>query len=516
MTLVGLGRAGRRTSPAARRPAAGREVRRPRHRRGRGLPHLARRPRAVAPTVAALRSHAAEVVDGELARLDQRLPDLDEADARRGAAAPCTGSSRSCCTPRPCGSRSCAGTARAADYAAALRELFDLDPATPPPRRVAAARAGRYAVSAPAAAPATLRLGTRRSALATTQSTWVADLPARARATTVELVEIVTEGDTSTAPLAHRRHRRLRRRPAPGAARRRGRPRRALAQGPARPLPSPASSSPPCPSARTRATCWSPATGCTLGELPARCRRRHRLARAAPPSSRALGLGLVVQGHPRQRRHPHRAGHRRRRSTPSCWPAPAWPGSAALDEVTEVLDPLQMLPAPGQGALAVECRADDDATAPSLAALDDPDTRACVTAERALLAALEAGCSAPVGALAEVVEGEDGLELSLRAVRRRRRRLVRPAPLARRRSVDDAEALGPPARRRAARGRRRPAARSRGAPAGTTDAAGDGPASHVPEAPPPDPAGATGADPLAALDSSTDRIPEHDSTERAL
>jgi hydroxymethylbilane synthase len=51
-----------------------------------------------------------------------------------------------------------------------------------------------------------------------------------------------------------------------------------------------------------------------------------------------------------------------------------------------------------------------------VASLDDPDTRACTTAERALLAELEAGCSAPVGALAEVVEGVYGAELSLRAV----------------------------------------------------------------------------------------------------
>ena len=51
-----------------------------------------------------------------------------------------------------------------------------------------------------------------------------------------------------------------------------------------------------------------------------------------------------------------------------------------------------------------------------VAVLDDHDTRACTTAERALLAELEAGCSAPVGALAEVVEGFDGPELSLRAV----------------------------------------------------------------------------------------------------
>ncbi|MDQ6649217.1 MAG: hydroxymethylbilane synthase [Actinomycetota bacterium] len=87
-----------------------------------------------------------------------------------------------------------------------------------------------------------------------------------------------------------------------------------------------------------------------------------------------------------------------------------------LDEVTESIDPIQMLPAPGQGALAIECRVEDTELVGLLAALDDPDSRAAVTAERSLLAALEAGCTAPVGALAEVVEGDDGAELSLRAV----------------------------------------------------------------------------------------------------
>ncbi len=87
-----------------------------------------------------------------------------------------------------------------------------------------------------------------------------------------------------------------------------------------------------------------------------------------------------------------------------------------LDEVTEVLDPLQMLPAPAQGALAIECRADDDELLALLVALDDPDTRAAVDAERALLSALEAGCTAPVGAMAEVAEGDDGSELFLRGL----------------------------------------------------------------------------------------------------
>jgi hydroxymethylbilane synthase len=87
-----------------------------------------------------------------------------------------------------------------------------------------------------------------------------------------------------------------------------------------------------------------------------------------------------------------------------------------LDEVTETLDPLLMLPAPGQGALAVECRGSDAAMIEGLSALDDASTRCAVTAERSLLAALEAGCTAPVGALAEIASGDACEELWLRAV----------------------------------------------------------------------------------------------------
>ena len=83
-----------------------------------------------------------------------------------------------------------------------------------------------------------------------------------------------------------------------------------------------------------------------------------------------------------------------------------------LDAVTEAIGTDLMLPAPGQGALAVECRSADadvdTALLDALRALDDAATRAAVTAERSLLATLEAGCSAPVGAYATVTgEGED-------------------------------------------------------------------------------------------------------------
>ena len=83
-------------------------------------------------------------------------------------------------------------------------------------------------------------------------------------------------------------------------------------------------------------------------------------------------------------------------------------------EITETLDPMLMLPAPAQGALAVECRADDTDLIELLSALDHAPTRAAVLAERSMLATLEAGCSAPVAAHAEIAEGDDGDEIYLR------------------------------------------------------------------------------------------------------
>jgi hydroxymethylbilane synthase len=86
-----------------------------------------------------------------------------------------------------------------------------------------------------------------------------------------------------------------------------------------------------------------------------------------------------------------------------------------LDAATDLLDPAIMSPAPGQGALAVEARAADVADAGSplalaLAAVDHAPTRLAVTAERALLARLEAGCAAPVGAHARILDGALALD----------------------------------------------------------------------------------------------------------
>ena len=80
------------------------------------------------------------------------------------------------------------------------------------------------------------------------------------------------------------------------------------------------------------------------------------------------------------------------------------------DHIAERVDPSVVLPQVGQGALAVECRADDDGTRELLARVDDAEVRAAVTAERAYLAELGGGCNLPCGALAEA-DGDGRLRL---------------------------------------------------------------------------------------------------------
>lgn len=75
------------------------------------------------------------------------------------------------------------------------------------------------------------------------------------------------------------------------------------------------------------------------------------------------------------------------------------------EKITEILHTSIMLPAVGQGALGIETREDDGETSRLAAALDDKDTRACVTAERTLLRELEGGCQIPLGAWARLGAG---------------------------------------------------------------------------------------------------------------
>lgn len=259
-----------------------------------------------------------------------------------------------------------------------------------------------------------VRLGTRASALARTQSAIVAAALTAATGLETELVPIRTEGDVSREPLAQ----------IGGTGVFVSALRDALLRGE---VDIAVHSLKDLPTADPEGIALAAVPlredprdvvvardGLTLGELPAGA----RIGTGAPrrvAQIEALGLGVElvgVRGNVGTRIAKVAAGE-----LDAVLLARA--GLARLgrvDEATEVLDPLQMLPAAGQGALAVECRADAELLEVLRGALDHPSTRACVEAERALLAELEAGCSAPVGALAEVAEGELGDELWIRAV----------------------------------------------------------------------------------------------------
>ncbi len=257
-----------------------------------------------------------------------------------------------------------------------------------------------------------LRLGTRSSALALTQSGQVADA-LRRLGHEVELVHVTTRGDVSSAAIEQ----------IGGTGVFVTALRDALLRGEVdlavhsyKDLPTaPAdelciAAVPPRQDARDVLVARN---GLTLGELPA----GSRIGTGSPRRTaqlRALGLGLEivpVRGNVDTRLRKVAEGE-------LDGVVLARAGLARLGrlgEVTEALDPLQVLPAPAQGALAVECRAGTPLVA-QLAALDHADSRITVAAERGLLAALEAGCTAPVGAMAEVALGDDGDEVFLRGL----------------------------------------------------------------------------------------------------
>ena len=260
-----------------------------------------------------------------------------------------------------------------------------------------------------------LRLGTRRSVLATTQSQIVADALTAATGRDVELVEVTTLGDISPEHLTA----------IGGTGVFVTALRQALIEGSIdlavhslKDLPTaeePGLVIAAVPAREDPRDVLVARDGLTLGGLPDGARVGTGAPRRAA-QLRALGLGLApepVRGNVDTRLAMVADG--RIDAVVLARAGLLRLGRAA--EATEVIDPLQVLPAPGQGALAVECRSADHQLVDLLSLLDDADARAAVTAERALLAALEAGCTAPVGALAEVVEDADGgLEISLRAV----------------------------------------------------------------------------------------------------
>jgi hydroxymethylbilane synthase len=263
-------------------------------------------------------------------------------------------------------------------------------------------------------AAGTLRLGTRRSALAMAQAGVVADT-LRANGFTVDLVEVTTEGDRSAEALTTLGGTGvfvadLRRRLLDGEVDLAVHSLKDLPTAPADELRIAA-----IPSRADARDVLVARDGMTLSDLPAGARVGTGSPRRAA-QLRALGLDLDVV--PIRGNVDTRLRKVGDEVDAVVLAAAGLARLGRLDEATEVLDPVQMLPAPGQGALAVECRADDESLAAALRdSLDDAVTRAAVSAERAFLAALEAGCTAPVGALADVALGETGDdEIYLRGV----------------------------------------------------------------------------------------------------
>jgi hydroxymethylbilane synthase len=82
-----------------------------------------------------------------------------------------------------------------------------------------------------------------------------------------------------------------------------------------------------------------------------------------------------------------------------------------MHRLSDILDPFDVLPQAGQGAIAVQCRTDDDVTRALLASLDDAPSHRAVVAERSVLAGLGGSCTVPVGAWAQTTEGSSTLHV---------------------------------------------------------------------------------------------------------
>jgi hydroxymethylbilane synthase len=253
----------------------------------------------------------------------------------------------------------------------------------------------------------TLRLGTRRSAMAMTQSGMVADAYGARTGRAIELVGITTFGDVTKAHLAQLGGTgvfvsALRDKLAEGAI--------DFAVHSLKDLPT------------------KPDPRFTLAALPERHDHRDALVGAKKLADLAAGA-RVGTGSPRRiamlralrpdlEYVPIRGNADTRIGKVTSGELDAVvlasAGLARLGrdaEIAQIFEIEELLPAPGQGALAVECLVERADLVEFLGVLDDPSTRSAVAAERAVLAALEAGCSAPVGAFAAA----DGQNLNLTA-----------------------------------------------------------------------------------------------------
>ncbi|MFE5936078.1 hydroxymethylbilane synthase [Streptomyces sp. NPDC056470] len=273
-----------------------------------------------------------------------------------------------------------------------------------------------------------LRLGTRRSKLAMAQSGHVAEAVRRTTGRPVELVEITTYGDVSREHLAQ----------IGGTGVFVAALRDALLAGEVdfavhslKDLPTtlhPDLVLAAIPEREDPRDVLVAREGVTLDRLPDGARiGTGSPRRAAQLNAYARSHGLTIETVPIRGNIDTRVGYVRGGELDAVVLAAAGlnriggtaelTGSLSLDHLS--VD--SVLPAPGQGALAIECLASDADLVAALAVHDDPHTRAAVTAERSLLAALEAGCSAPVGALADLLAEDSGrgqivTEMRLRGV----------------------------------------------------------------------------------------------------
>lgn len=261
---------------------------------------------------------------------------------------------------------------------------------------------------------AVIRLGTRRSALAMAQATTVAQA-LRATGSSVELVGVTTDGDRSSTPLTE----------SGGVGVFVTQLREQLLSGGVDVVVHSLKDLPTAPAPRLR-----------IAAIPTRedprdaLVARDQLTLATLPQGASVGTGSPRRAaqlraiRPDLDIRPLRGNVDTRVGKVASGELDAIVVAAAglarlgrLDDATQLFEVDVMAPAPGQGALAIECRALDDEAARGLhdllAIFDDPAARAAVTAERGLLAALEAGCTAPVGAFAEV---NTALDLHLFAV----------------------------------------------------------------------------------------------------
>ena len=394
--------------------------------------------RSVAPTVTALRSHAKDVLAAETQRLEKKLGDsVDEKSFAEIRKSLHRVAEKLIHTPTV-KVKELAVTESEVDYAQALMQLFDLPvnkvahAKTTPETKVATAASAHH-VEADGVRPVadhtldivepehftgrTVRLGTRRSQLARSQSTAIAHQIAALTGWRVEIVEVVTEGDVNMSPLAG----------FGGTGVFVSAVRQALHQGKIDLAVHSLKDLPTTPEAGIQMAAIPPRVdpadvligrdGLSLNDLPAGSvigtgsPRRAVQLRAARPDIEVRGVRGNVDT---------RIAHVRDGRLDAVVLAAA--GVRRIGRLAEATDSLNfdvMLPAPGQGALAVETRSADSAFATTADILDgdaevraalrqihDQTTDLAVTCERAILSRAEAGCSAPIGALAKI-EGSE-------------------------------------------------------------------------------------------------------------